>query len=94
MVEIAFGKAVLVLGPVIVVSGALGVLASDMICSVGRDGRERCLRLHHLGVVWCSNVLISLSGLQLLHLRGAVLAPASHVCCENSGKPCPRKAQA
>lgn len=63
MVEIAFGKAVLVLGPVIVVSGALGVLASDITCSVGRDGRERCLRLHHLGVVWRSSVLISLSGL-------------------------------
>lgn len=89
MVEIAFGKAVLVLGPVIVVSGALSVLASDITCLVGRDGRERCLGFHHLGVVWRSSVLISLSGLQLLHLRGAVLAPASQVCCENSGKPCP-----
>lgn len=93
MVEIAFGKIVLMFGPVIVVSEALGVLASDITCFVGRDGRERCLRLHHLGVVWCSSVLISLSGLQLLHLTGAVLAPASQVCCENSGKPCPQKAQ-
>jgi len=40
-----------------------------------------------------SSVLISLSGLQLLHLSGAVLAPSSQVCCENSVKSCPQKAQ-
>ena len=40
-----------------------------------------------------SSVLISLSGLQLLHLSGAVLAPASQVCCETSVKSCPQKAQ-
>ena len=41
-----------------------------------------------------SSVLISLSGLQLLHLTGAVLAPASQVCWENSVKSCPQKLDA
>lgn len=57
------------------------MLASDITCLVGREGREMPQAPPPRSCVALS-VLISLSGLQLLHQTGAVLAPASQVCWE------------